>query len=306
MHWIKPYASPKSEEVIHFAIFKSKQNETISVHAACTIKASILAYIFCITNFLQLLMSNHRVLICLPTYSEEVHINFAFSLLDLTRALTKSGASYETLHVASSHIIRARNFFANYFLGRPEFTHLLFLDTDMKFPAEAVLKLLAADKAIAGVAYPFRRMDLNRSISAADSGLTMREWLEKHAEYTMTPVLNAQGNFDFVNGFVEARHVGTGVFLARRDAFELTKPFSECYAPPSQYVSMVTSGEFYGFFETIEEDGLYQGEDVSFCTRARKAGLTIWALIDQTVVHYGASEVSGQYLQAMRLNGKVT
>lgn len=251
-------------------------------------------------------MPPHHVLICLPTYSEEVHINFAFSLLDLTRALTNSGSSYETLHVASSHIIRARNFFANYFMSRPEFTHLLFLDTDMKFPAEAVIKLLAANKAVAGVAYPFRRIDLNRSISPADTGLTLREWLEKHSEYTIAPIPDANGDVNFVNGFVEARHIGTGVFLAQREAFEATKPFSECYAPPKQYESMLTDGKFYGYFETIEEDGLYQGEDVSFCTRARQAGLSIWGLIDQTVVHYGTSEVSGQYLQAMRRSGKVT
>ena len=140
-----------------FAIFKSKQNETISVHAACTIKASILAQLFRITNFYNRSCPTTHVLICLPTYSEEVHINFAFSLLDLTRALTDSGSSYEMLHVASSQIVRARNFFANYFLNHPKFTHLLFLDTDMKFPAEAVIKLLAANKALPGVAYPFRR-----------------------------------------------------------------------------------------------------------------------------------------------------
>jgi hypothetical protein len=69
---------------------------------------------------------------------------------------------------------------------------------------------------------------------------------------------------------------------------------------------MLSGGKFYGFFETIEEDGVYAGEDVSFCTRARQAGLSIWALIHQTVVHYGASEISGQYLQAMRRSGKVT
>ncbi len=251
-------------------------------------------------------MPSHHVLICLPTYGEEVHINFAFSLLDLTRTFTASGITYETLHIASSHIIRARNFFANYFLSRAEFTHLLFLDTDMKFPAEAVIKLLAANKAIAGVAYPFRRIELNRPIAPADTGLTMREWLEKHADYTVAPVTNADGDVNFVNGFLEARHVGTGVFLARRDALEAMKPFTDCYAPPKQYESMLAGGKFYGFFETIEDDGVYAGEDVSFCTRARQAGLPIWALIDQTVVHYGASEVSGQYLQAMRRSGKVT
>jgi hypothetical protein len=250
-------------------------------------------------------MPSHHVLICLPTYGEEVHVNFAFSLLDLTRALTASGASYETLHVASSQIIRARNFFANYFLNRPEFTHLLFLDTDMKFPASSVMKLLAANKAVAGVAYPFRRMNLDGPISAEDVGLSMRDWLQKYADYTVSPVTDADGNVSFSNGFIEAQHVGTGVFLAQREAFEATKPFTDCFAPPQQYDSLIPDKKFYGFFETVEENGVYQGEDISFCRRARDAGLSIWALIDETVVHYGMSEVSGQWMQAMKLRGNI-
>ncbi|SAL16671.1 hypothetical protein AWB64_01014 [Caballeronia sordidicola] len=250
-------------------------------------------------------MPSHHVLICLPTYGEEVHINFAFSLLDLTRALTDSGSTYETLHVASSQIIRARNFFANYFLNHPNFTHLLFLDTDMKFPASSVLRLLAADKAIAGVAYPFRRMNLEGTISADDIGLSMSDWLQKHADYTVSPLTDKDGSVSFTNGFIEAEHVGTGVFLAQREAFEATIPFTECFAPPQQYASMIANNKFYGFFETVEEKGVYQGEDISFCRRARQAGLSVWALIDSTVVHYGMSEVSGQWLQAMKLRGNI-
>jgi hypothetical protein len=251
-------------------------------------------------------MPSHHVLICLPTYSEEVHVNFAFSLLDLTRALTDSGSTYETLHVASSQIIRARNFFANYFLNHPEFTHLLFLDTDMKFPATAVMRLLAANKIVSGVAYPFRRMNLDGAISAADVGLTVRQWLEKYADYTVSPLTEEDGSVSFANGFIEAEHVGTGVFLARREAFEATKPFTECYAPPQQYASMLPDQKFYGFFETVEEKGVYQGEDISFCRRVRQAGLSVWALIDETVVHYGMSEVSGQWLHSMKLRGNIS
>jgi hypothetical protein len=250
-------------------------------------------------------MKPHHVLICLPTYSEEVHINFAFSLLNVTRALTDSGSTFETLHVASSHIIRARNFFANYFLERPEFTHLLFLDTDMQFPPEAVMKLLAADKQVAGVAYPYRRISLERQIGVTDSGLTMREWLEKHSDYTVAIRRAADGTANIVNGFVEADHVGTGIFLAQRGAFEAAKPFAECFGPPSQYRSSLPSGKFYGFFETLHENGIYLSEDVSFCRRARMGGCEVWALLDQTVVHYGASEVSGQYMQALRLRGEI-
>jgi hypothetical protein len=250
-------------------------------------------------------MPHPHILICLPTYSEEVHINFAFSLMNVTRAINESGATFETLHVASSHIIRARNFFANYFLNHSEFTHLLFLDTDMQFPPEAVIKLLKANKPLAGVAYPYRRVDLDRKIDETAQGLTMREWLETHADYTVTILSNADGSAQIVDGFVEAEHVGTGIFLAQRNAFELAKPFTERFSPPLQYRDMLTDGAFYAFFDTIEENGIYLSEDLSFCRRARLGGCAIWALLDQTVVHYGASEVSGQYMQAMRRRGQL-
>ena len=172
-------------------------------------------------------MPNH-ILICLPTYGEEVHVNFMFSLIELTRAITDAGSSYETMHVASSQIIRARNFFGNYFLDRSEFTHLLFLDTDMRFPTEGVMKLIAANKAVAGMAYPFRRMNLDHTISADDNGLTVRKLLEKYADFTVAPLTDEEGSVSFVDGFIEAEHVGTGVFLATREAFEATKPFSDC------------------------------------------------------------------------------
>ncbi|MDR5748555.1 hypothetical protein QCE73_35765 [Caballeronia sp. LZ029] len=250
-------------------------------------------------------MTAPNVLICLPTHHDDVHINFAFSLMETARALTDAGCGFQTMHVGSSHVIRARNFFASYFVAHPEFSHLLFLDTDMRFAPQAVMKLLAAGKCVAGVAYPYRRVNLDKCIGEADQGLTLRAWLEKHADYTVRLRTSGDGHARVTDGFVEAEHVGTGIFLARRDAFDLTLPFTQCYAPPEQYRDALPDGRFYGFFDTIEEQGHYLSEDLSFCRRVRLAGAQVWALVDETVVHYGASEVAGQYLRALRMRGNV-
>ncbi|WP_075643801.1 hypothetical protein [Paraburkholderia monticola] len=250
-------------------------------------------------------MGQQNVLIAVPTSRDEVHVNFAFSLVDTTRALSEAGAQYRLMHVGSSHITRARNLFANYFMDHGQFTHLLFLDADMHFPAHAIMKLLIANRSVAGVAYPYRRVDLNRRIAPADSGLSMRDWLEKHADYTVQVKSNQDGSAQVVDGFVEAEHIGTGILLVQRDAFEAARPFATRFGPPEQYRSVLPSGNFYGFFDSIEEHGAYLSEDLSFCRRARLGGCAIWALVDQTVVHYGASEVAGQYLRALTLRGNV-
>lgn len=157
-------------------------------------------------------MSAPNVLVCLPTHHDDVHINFAFSLMETARALSDAGCGFQTMHVGSSHVIRARNFFASYFVAHAEFSHLLFLDTDMQFPPQAVIKLLAAGKAVAGVAYPYRRMNLDKRIGDSDQGLTLREWLEKHADYTVRLKTSGDGRASVTDGLVEAEHVGTGIF----------------------------------------------------------------------------------------------
>jgi hypothetical protein len=248
-------------------------------------------------------VSAPNVLVCLPTHHDEVHVNFAFSLMETARALTDAGCGFQTIHIGSSHIIRARNFFASYFVAHPEFSHLLFLDTDMQFAPQAVMKLLRAGKPVAGVAYPYRRVNLDKRIGVTDQGLSMREWLEKHADYTVRLVTSEDGHARVMDGFAEAEHVGTGIFLARRDAFEAARPFTQRYAPPEQYRDALPHGEFHGFFDAIEERGQYLSEDLSFCRRVRRGGASVWALVDETVTHYGASEVAGQYLRALRMRG---
>ncbi|WP_233888775.1 hypothetical protein [Paraburkholderia flagellata] len=250
-------------------------------------------------------MGKPNLLIALPTYRDEVHVNFTFSLVNTTRALSDSGMTFQMMHVGSSHITRARNFFASYFLEHPEYTHLLYLDTDMHFPAEAVLKLIAADRRIAGVAYPYRHVELSRRIEQQDSGLSIRDWIAKHAEYTVRVKCNADGQAQVVDGFVEAEHVGTGIMLVKRDALEAVRPFARRFDPPHQYRSLIQSRNFYGFFDPLEEQGAYLSEDLSFCRRARIGGCEIWALLDQTIAHYGTLEVSGQYLAALHLRGNL-
>jgi hypothetical protein len=246
-----------------------------------------------------------NILIALPTYNSTVHIDFALALNRALRALAEAGVRYETIHAASSHIIRARNFFANYFLSRGEYTHLLFLDTDMDFSSEAPLRLIAGDKPVAGVAYPYRQFDHSQTITQADVGLSLRDWLEKNVDYTAALQTNAAGNGQATDGWAEAHHVGTGLMLIRRDAIEAVAPLTQRYRSPSQYASLLPDGCFYGFFDTAADRGVYLSEDLSFCQRVREAGLQVWALIDETVVHHGSSAIAGRYLSALRMRGQV-
>jgi hypothetical protein len=246
-----------------------------------------------------------NVLIALPTYDNSVHFDFAMALARLMATFKERGIRYEYIHTASSHIIRARNFFANFFLSHPRFTHLLFLDTDMDFSNEAIPRLMAGDKPVAGIACPYRFFDGEKKITSDDVGLSLREWQEKTVDYNTAILADAAGNRYVSGGWAEVSHIGTGIFLVRRDALEAIVPHTELYRPPAQYAGYLPDGKFYAFFDTVGERGVYLSEDLSFCRRVRAAGKSVWALVDEKIVHHGGASISGTYLRALEKRGQM-
>jgi hypothetical protein len=232
---------------------------------------------------------NVKVLIALPTYGNTVHFDFALALARLMEVFKEKAIPFEYLHTASSHIIRARNFFANYFISHPDFTHLLFLDTDMDFSRDAV----------------YRFFDGEKKITSADVGLSMREWQEKTVDYNASILTDEHGSGVLTDGWVEVTHIGTGIFLVRRDVLEAIVPAVRCYRPPSQYTPFLPDGNFYAFFDTADEDGVYLSEDLSFCSRARAAGHSVWAIVDERIVHHGTSAISGTFVRALAMRGNL-
>ena len=244
-----------------------------------------------------------NVLIALPTYDNSVHFDFAMALARLMETFKERGVRFEYIHTASSHIIRARNFFANYFLSHTEYTHVLFLDTDMDFSREAVPRLIAGNKPVAGIACPYRFFDVEKQITSEDVGLSLREWQEKTVDYNTAIRTDEQGSSTVSNGWVEVNHIGTGIFLIRRDALEALVPVTQRYRPPAQYAPYLPDGNFYAFFDTVGEKGVYLSEDLSFCQRVRGVGMSVWALIDEKIVHHGTSAISGTFLRSLERRG---
>lgn len=122
---------------------------------------------------------------------------------------------------------------------------LLFIDTDMMFPPEAVEQLLAHDKDIVGGAYHEKRLPLVTTVKLSD------------------------GN----GGFVVGGHLPDEVFPCAAVATGFMainlKRLTQCMAPP--YFAYETGQRL-----ALEASLGRAGEDVAFCVRAAKAGLQVW------------------------------
>ena len=75
-----------------------------------------------------------KLLIAIPTL-DFVHVKFMESLLKLTHQLNEEGIPYEVKIVSGTLVYLAREELVSYALGY-EFTHVLWLDSDMVFNEE--------------------------------------------------------------------------------------------------------------------------------------------------------------------------
>ncbi len=145
----------------------------------------------------------------------------------------------------SSEIVSSRTWLVKEALQK-DLTHILFIDSDMFFPADTLNILLAQDKDIIAVEYNKRTFPLERIGEALDTRT-------EDAPY-------------------KARYAGTGVMLIKLDIFR---------DPKFGIIDDKGIKSPWFNFGRGPEGQLVMGEDVWFCNVARSAGYDVW--IDPTI-----------------------
>ncbi|MDR3450909.1 MAG: hypothetical protein P4M15_14415 [Alphaproteobacteria bacterium] len=179
-------------------------------------------------------MTQPLVAIGIPS-GDMVHADFAMSLGMLCM---RPGAPAFLLNSRSSLVALGRNQCAGAALIMKA-THLLFLDTDMVFPADTLARLLAHDKDIVGSTYS-RRVPPFHPLTVMEDG--------SHAQ--ITP------------GLHRVRQIPTGCLLIRMAVFAaLSKPYFNTVAEAGEL-----RGEDYYFCEQARAAGfeIWCDGDLSF------------------------------------------
>ena len=161
-----------------------------------------------------------------------------------------------------SNVNRARNSCAAKFLAG-DATHLMFVDADIQFRAEDIVKLVAHDKDIVGGIYPQKTLPPKMVVNTLDNGA--RE-----------------------GDLVEVGTLGTGFMLIKRSVFEqMIAQGAQKYTDAIGLTSAENDNQYDFFNCTIDSQGRYLTEDWSFCRRWRELGGTIWADTSIPLVHVG-------------------
>jgi hypothetical protein len=234
------------------------------------------------------------ILIGTPSYNGTVTMNYLRSLLgmlDLCR-LAGVGTGFQPL-AYESLITRARNFIANAFLRQEEYSHLLFIDADLGFPADAALRYLRSDKDVVCGIYPVKHLDMDKlrkmpgQLSSADA-----------VAASLAYAVKLKGGCVVDKGLVPVEYASTGFMMIKR---QVLLRMAEAYPELRYGNSYVNSGDEecdnWAFFDTFidQENRDYLPEDYAFCRRWTGLGGEIHADVLSRFTHSGNRDYVGDF-----------
>jgi hypothetical protein len=227
-----------------------------------------------------------NLVVATPCFGGQLSVRYAASLFQLQKALRDQRNI--NLKIAfkdgDALITRARASLLSQFLDDPTTTHLLFIDADIGFAPDQVLRLIACGAEMCAAVYPIKRIDWPRAFAAAGQGRDPSSALNYVFEVDNPEEVVAQ------NGFVKVRYAGTGFLMIRRGALlRMCQRYPELrYARDHSIDAATESENRYALFECmIAEDGTYLSEDFAFCKRWTDMGGEIWADLSSRLDHIG-------------------
>lgn len=222
-----------------------------------------------------------------PCYGGQITVPNFTSALRLRDHCGKNGIRLTfAMPWGDALVSRARQTITAYFLEDPTATHLLFIDADISYEVEQVLRLLSFDREVCAGLYPAKNYnwELIRQKALAGEG-----HLEKAG---LSYVYDWKEPREMVDGFCKVTRVGTGFLLIKRVALEtMAKKY-----PELKYKVTGPQGEkeHYAFFQCfVDEKGLYLSEDYAFCKRWIDMGGDIWADFESRLSHMGPEVFKG-------------
>jgi len=230
-----------------------------------------------------------KVYIAMPCY-DTMKVETCVSLLNTYAVLARSGVECIFKSVKSSLVTHARNLLTAGFMAS-EYDYMLFVDADVEFSHETVLRMLVPEKDI--ITTPYR---------LKENPLQVRYPVE-HLDPDNIKILP----FDLV----ELKSAPAGLMLINRSVFKVLiakhpnrkiKFDKEHQDKMDKEVGHRGAIEkyMYNFWDTSFKDHQWKGEDLAFCKLARDAGIKIYANLDSWTTHHGSWGFTGTFGDSLK------
>jgi hypothetical protein len=244
-----------------------------------------------------------NLVIATPCFGGQISVAYAASLFKLQqRARGYRDFNLKIIFKDSDALItRARASLIAQFLEDEDATHLLFIDADIGFEPEQVLRLIECGAQVCAGVYPVKRIDWDKIKSTIESARPnpAAAALKYVFEVDDPKAVTERG------GFVKVRYAGTGFLMIRRSALErmcARYPQLQFKRDHSTDAAVASDKRFALFECMIDNDGTYLSEDFAFCRRWTDMGGDIWADLRSKLSHVGPmtflGDLSSQFVAA--------
>lgn len=235
------------------------------------------------------------ILIGTPSYNGTVTLNYMRSVLQMFDVCNAAGVGTGFQPLAyESLITRARNYIANEFLRQREFSHLLFIDADLGFPADAALRYFQSGKDVVCGIYPVKHLDVDK-LRRMPGELASVDAVAASLNYTVKLKAGCVVDKD---GLVPVEYGSTGFMMIRREVLEkMAQAYPELRYRNSYVNTGDEEGDNWAFFDTAIDPGNrdYLPEDYAFCKRWTALGGEIHADVASRFIHSGNCDYAGDY-----------
>jgi len=230
------------------------------------------------------LLRQKHIFIATPCYGGQIGEPYFRSMMRLAILCNKYDIPFTVSTLANESLVtRGRNTLVSFFMENKAATHLFFIDADIEFNPEDLLRMVASDKPIVVGAYPKKAINWNSIVEASrrDTSET-GDTIEGHSS-------NYVVNFDFlkdeegnrtpqvqiIDNLVKLKDAGTGFMCIKKEVIQ--KMFDA--HPEMKYVNDINVDQkfepyMYALFDTIidPESRRYLSEDYMFCRTWQNMG----------------------------------
>jgi hypothetical protein len=235
-----------------------------------------------------------NLVIATPCFGGQISVLYAASLFKLQKLIrTYSDLNLKVLFKDGDALItRARASLISQFLDDLDATHLLFIDADIGFEPDQVLRLIECGADMCAAIYPIKRIDWDKV------RMTIEATRPNPAAAALKYVFEVDDPGAVVErvGYVKVRYAGTGFLMIRRRALaKMCAHYPQLRYKRDHSIDAATvSDNRFALFECmIAEDGTYLSEDFAFCKRWIDMGGEIWADLKSKLNHVGPMTFCG-------------
>jgi hypothetical protein len=231
----------------------------------------------------------------IPCYACMMQNTFAASLIALQALAAQRGVQVYMDFVGNESLIeRARNILVKRFLQTKGFTHFMFIDADIGFNPESVMRLLNFDKDVTSAVYPKKSINwehVKQKIAAGSPEDIRQMGLDFN--------INISSHEPPIDGFVKVLDVATGFLMMKRGVLERMYEHYKDELFAVNDIQGQNVADYIAVFACMidPQSKRFLSEDYAFCRRYQQMGGDIWADISTPLSHTGTHVYSGNILE---------